>query len=191
MPGNDRNIYQNARLAAGITQEAAAEQLGLSPESMRAYETGQRLPPNPTVWNMVSVYKTDWLALEHLRRTSAGLDVLPEIRIQSLPTAVITLINRCADFKDRHRQLLRIAEDGVIDSDEQPVFDDIAEDLEGLIGAAYQVLYPAEGTKKDHPTAGTMRRSVREVSSTNDCISIINDSPGKRKRKFKGEEACV
>ena len=49
MPEEYRNIYKNARRAAGYTQETAAEQLGLSVESVRAYETGQRIPPNDVV----------------------------------------------------------------------------------------------------------------------------------------------
>ena len=53
MPEEYRNIYKIARRNAGITQEAAAEQLGISVESVRAYETGQRIPPN----HVVDVYK--------------------------------------------------------------------------------------------------------------------------------------
>lgn len=45
MPAEYRNIYKTARRAAGMTQEAAAERLGISVESVRAYETGQRIPP--------------------------------------------------------------------------------------------------------------------------------------------------
>lgn len=33
-----RNIYKIARRTAGFTQEAAAERLGISVESVRAYE---------------------------------------------------------------------------------------------------------------------------------------------------------
>ena len=36
MPEESMNIYKTARRAAGITQEAAAEQLGISVESVRA-----------------------------------------------------------------------------------------------------------------------------------------------------------
>ncbi|NBI11873.1 XRE family transcriptional regulator [Colidextribacter sp. OB.20] len=39
MPENFRNIYKIARRAAGYTQEAAAEMMNLSVESLRAYET--------------------------------------------------------------------------------------------------------------------------------------------------------
>ena len=43
MQNGSSNIYQTARKAAGLTQEAAAERLALSVESLRAYETGDRL----------------------------------------------------------------------------------------------------------------------------------------------------
>ena len=45
MPQDRRNIYKIAREARGLTQEAAAEKLGISDSSIRAYETGQRIPP--------------------------------------------------------------------------------------------------------------------------------------------------
>ena len=37
MPNETRNIYKTCRKAAGLTQEAAAERLGISVESLRAY----------------------------------------------------------------------------------------------------------------------------------------------------------
>ena len=46
MPEECRNIYKIQRRAVGYTQEAAAERLGISVESLRAYETGQRAPPD-------------------------------------------------------------------------------------------------------------------------------------------------
>ena len=42
MPESNRNIYKVAREARGLTQEAAAEKLGISDSSIRAYETGDR-----------------------------------------------------------------------------------------------------------------------------------------------------
>lgn len=45
MPEDYSNIYKIARRAAGYTQEAAAEQLNISIESVRAYETYQRTRP--------------------------------------------------------------------------------------------------------------------------------------------------
>lgn len=69
MPEEYRNIYKNARRAAGYTQETAAEQLGLSVESVRAYETGQRIPPNDVVEQMVICYNAQRLAYQHLHET--------------------------------------------------------------------------------------------------------------------------
>ena len=45
MPEDYSNIYKIARRAAGYTQESAAEQLDISVDSVRAYETYQRTPP--------------------------------------------------------------------------------------------------------------------------------------------------
>lgn len=174
MPEQYTNIYQMARRAARLTQEQAAELLELSVESVKAYENDLRIPPNSTVAQMVQTYGAPWLALEHLQMSAAPLNVLPEIRLQSLPTAVISLINRAADFRDHHRQLLRIAEDGIIDESERPLFEDITCELEELIAAAYSVIYPVEAQKKTAPTfEGTSKRSVRRISPTNDSKFII------------------
>ena len=154
------NDYKKARQWAGLTQEAAAEVLSTSVESLKAYETGQRLPPNWMAANMAEVYGTPWLAVEHLQAVSGDLGVVPEVHVQGLPTAVLTLVNRCAGLDSRLRTLMHIAEDGVIDESEQESFDDIAAELSALIGAAYQVLYPAESAKKDRPEGGASRRPV-------------------------------
>lgn len=40
-----RNIYKTVRNRTGLTQEAAAELIGVSVETLRAYECGRRIPP--------------------------------------------------------------------------------------------------------------------------------------------------
>ena len=51
MQSDCMNIYQTARKVAGLTQERAAELLGLSPRTLADYEAGLRLPPNDvTAW---------------------------------------------------------------------------------------------------------------------------------------------
>jgi len=174
MPEQYTNLYQKARRAARLTQEQAAEALEISVESVKAYENDLRIPPNCTVAQMVQAYGAPWLALEHLQMSAAPLNVLPEIRLQSLPTAVIALINRAADFWAHHRQLLRIAEDGIIDENERPLFEDITGELEGLIAAEYSVIYPMEAQKKTAPTfEGTSKRSAPRTCPRNDCKNII------------------
>ena len=80
MPDQYRNIYQTARKAAGLTQEAAAEQLAVSVESLRAYETGHRVPPNDVVERMVVCYDKQYLAYQHLKESSDLMArVVPEL----------------------------------------------------------------------------------------------------------------
>ena len=174
MQGNNPNTYKRARQEAGLTQEAAAELLFTSVESLKAYETGLRLPPNDMAGRMAREYGTPWLAVEHLQATSGELGVMPEIRVQGLPTAVLTLVNRCAGLDGQLRQLMRIAEDGVIDETERDSFEDIAEELAGLIGAAYQVLYPVHDKRKDRPEGGASRRSAfKDMHHSNNRKKII------------------
>ena len=170
---------KKARADAGLTQEQAAEAVDVSLESWKAYEYGLRVPPVAVAIRICEAMDAPWFALLHLRQVGGPLGVLPErITVQALPTAAITLINRVLDFADCHRdrQLLRIAEDGVIDEDERPEFDDIVRDLDAIIGAALQVKYTS--TKKDRPVAGTTKRSVQGLTSENDCKTIVSHRAG-------------
>lgn len=192
MPGEYLNPYQKARKTTCLTQEQAAERLGLSTESLKQYELGKRVPSNAVVWQMVQIYDTSWLALEHLRDTSEALGVLPEVTVQSLPTAAIQLINRVLDFADRHRdrQLLRIAEDGVIDEAERPEFDDIVRDLDGIVGAALQVKF-TPGIKKGRLDAGTSKRQDLRLASEIDRKNNIPHIRAGRKHNFAREGGAL
>ena len=192
MPGEYLNPYQKARKTTCLTQEQAAERLGLSAESLKQYELGKRVPSNAVVWQMVQIYDTSWLALEHLRDTSEALGVLPEVTVQSLPTAAIQLINRVLDFADRHRdrQLLRIAEDGVIDDAERPEFDDIVRDLDGIVGAALQVKF-TPGIKKGRLDAGTSKRQDLRLASEIDRKNNIPHMRAGRKHNFAREGGAL
>ena len=67
MQNDCTNIYQSARKIAGLTQERAAELLGLSQRSLADYEAGLRLPPSDVADLMVLVYNSQILAVQHLQ----------------------------------------------------------------------------------------------------------------------------
>ena len=139
MPEEYRNIYKTCRKAAGFTQEAAAERLGISVESLRAYESGQRIPPNEVVELMVILYNAQHLAYQHLRETNAMYGrVVPEVPQCSVLEASARLTNRIYAFADSHadRRLMRMAEDNVIDQTERLEFDAILEELQEIVEAA-------------------------------------------------------
>lgn len=147
MPKDGGNIYQTARKAAGLTQEAAAERLAVSDTSIRAYESGERLPGDDIVARMCAVYNVQYLGLQHLQLKSA---LLPECvqyaRPEPLPVATIKLVRRVLAFAEAHRsdQLLEIAEDGVIDETERQRFDEIAAELGDIVQAALALQYAEE-----------------------------------------------
>lgn len=134
----DTNIYKTARIKAGKTQEGAAEAIGISVESIKAYESYSRLPPAEIVDRMCIVYDALYLAYQHNRIASGEIKVVPEIQVLDLPRAAIQLINKVIAFADRHRdrELLQIAEDGVIDESERELFGEIVTELDGIIQAA-------------------------------------------------------
>lgn len=183
------NIYQRARKEARLTQEQAAELLSVSVETVKAWEQGQRAPKPEDVERMQSVYEAPWLGLAYTRATCGGLKVLPEVRLQGLPTAVLTLINRATDLADDYRRLMRIAEDGVIDEREAPEFQRIATSIQGVIAAGYEVLYAEAppGIKKGRSVAGTTKRPVQGLSTKNDCKVIIPQSQRNARPSFARE----
>ena len=134
----DTNIYKTARIKAGKTQEGAAEAIGISVESIKAYESYSRLPPADIVDRMCIVYDALYLAYQHNRIASGEIKVVPEIQVLDLPRAAIQLINKVIAFADRHRdrELLQIAEGGVIDESERELFGEIVAELDGIIQAA-------------------------------------------------------
>lgn len=182
------NLYQRARLSTGLTQERAAELLNLSPESLKQYEGGRRIPPDETVARMVEAYRCPWLALEHAQATDR-LGVLPKAEPRPLPMASIALRNRLQDATGRLDALLRIAEDGVIDETERPEFDSIVVELRETMAAIYQVIY--SDAKKERPEAATSERSAGEISgvgsTTVGCINYSTRSTPHARPNFAGK----
>lgn len=176
----DPNIYKKARLATPFSQEQAAERLHLSVESVKAYETGQRIPPNETVARMAEVYGAEWLKLMHMRETTAPLEILPEqVRALPLPVAVLQLVSRAYRFAEANaaQNLVTIAEDGVIAEDEREEFDRIVSELDGIVAAALS-LKCCIGAKKDRPETAISKRPRFRGNRENHCKNIISQSRG-------------
>lgn len=190
MTGSVPNIYRRARHTTPYTQEQAAEYLFVSDRTVKAWENGERVPDDETVRRMAEIYERPQLLLEHALTTDSILGVLPgSICIQSLPTAVLALINRTTALTEDYRKLMTIAEDGVIDEAERPTFDTITADIQSVIAAAYQVIYAVDpegqSIKKDRVVAGTTTQSMFPGrKAKNDCTSIVAHRPAERKDIF-------
>lgn len=142
MPAEYRNIYKTARRAAGMTQEAAAERLGISVESVRAYETNQRIPPNDVVEQMVICYNAQHLAYQHLHETNALISrIVPQLEQRSVLEVAVRIYNRMSNFQRLNSldRLMAIAEDGRIDDSEREEFDTIVAELREIIQSGLEL----------------------------------------------------
>ncbi len=150
MQDNCGNIYKRARATAGLTQERWAEQLGVSVESVRLYESGSGLPSDEVVTRMIEVAVLPVLGYWHLMNKSrVAAEILPEVRAVPLAQAVVQLLHRIREFDEQHRvrELLSIAEDGQIDSAERDAFDSIVKELDGIVQAAMALKFSEGGSK--------------------------------------------
>lgn len=149
MQNDCTNIYQSARKIAGLTQERAAELLGLSVRSLADYEAGLRLPPNDVADRMVTAYNSQLLAVQHLRNsTQIARDLLPDVQTMALPEAVLTLVDAVYSFADDRldRELIDIARDGVISPDERERFDHVIDKIKAITAAALALASMSRGT---------------------------------------------
>lgn len=142
MPEEYQNIYKTARRASGYTQEAAAERLGISVESVRSYETAQRIPPNHVVERMAILYNAHYLAYQHLHETNVLMDsVIPALTQRDLLIMAVRIYNRIRRLHQANRldRLIEIAEDGHIDEEERPEYDAIMQDLRDIVQAGLEM----------------------------------------------------
>lgn len=141
-------LYARYRKAAGMTQEYAAELLGVATRTLQAWERGESTPPNARVLAMCDIYTAPTLAIEHLRMCDIiAYDVLPAVKAVPVAQAVCALISQIRKIEEIHAgdKLLDIAADGKVDEIEKPDYDRLLIELEPLIAAVLSLKYAREG----------------------------------------------
>lgn len=106
------------------------------------------MPSDDVATRMVEVSGAPVLGYWHLlNKSRVAADLLPQVDAIALPQAVIQLLRRIRDFDSSHRidRLVDIAEDGRIDQDERPDFEQITRELDGIVQAAMQLKYAKGG----------------------------------------------
>lgn len=69
------NIYKAAREYAKVSRVDAAEAFAISASCLKDYETDVRAVPDATVLDMVKLYRTPWLRVQHLQKNVVFCDV--------------------------------------------------------------------------------------------------------------------
>lgn len=140
------NIYKNARQTAGLTQERWAEQLGVTADTVRLYESGRNYPSDEVAARMAEVAGMPVLGYWHLKlKSSLANDALPDVARVPLPQAVVGLLAAMDTIQPQVKELLVIALDGIVDEGETELFEDILDDLEDVVTAALAVKYAERG----------------------------------------------
>lgn len=143
---NCTTIFQTCRQAAGITQERAAELLGISTRTLAAYESGERPVPPLRAADMVDLYGTQFLAMQYLRLYAPFANILPAVERVPLPQAVCQLMAAMAKVEEAKvaDRLLQIAADGRVDDLEEADFEAVLAELEPVISAVLALRYAQE-----------------------------------------------
>ena len=145
---NYESLYARYRKGAGLTQEYAAELLGVAPRTLQAWERGESTPPNARVLAMCDIYCAPTLAIEHLRMTNIiAYDTLPAVKAVPVAQAVCALLAQIRKLQDLHAgdTLLQIAADGRIDEIERADYDQLLIELEPVVAAVLSLKYAREG----------------------------------------------
>ena len=146
MTQNCKNIYQAARMSAGMTQERAAELICSSVRSIAAYETGERIPADDVVVRMVEIYGTQFLAYQHLRNNmEIAKSILPDVTPTTLPLAILKLQKEVNDFIRVRDELTEITCDGIIDESEMPRFNEIQKELDDVCQSILALKFTLKG----------------------------------------------
>lgn len=147
MQSDYRNIYQDARRTAGLTQERWAELLGISVDAVRQYETDRITPSDEVALRMAEAAGQQIICYWHLlHKSRVAAELLPEINRKKLPEAVLQLLVAVEQFRETGlRDLTRIAADGKISPDEAKAFSGLLEQLRELVSAALGIEFAEEG----------------------------------------------
>jgi transcriptional regulator with XRE-family HTH domain len=141
-------VIRLARKEAGISQEAAAPKLFLSVRQLKSMEHGITSVDPATIGRMADLYHKPMLALQYVNACAqaAGMGAIIPADCKPLPLTAMQLVNRIYRFADKHRdrQLLTIAEDGVVDETEQEAFEQILDELAEIIQLAQCLRYLPE-----------------------------------------------
>lgn len=144
------NLYKIARKTTNLTQEKAAEFIGVSRDSISAYERGITPTPDDIVCRMIDIYGTEWLAYEHLRKsTMVGKKYLPQIHYTGIAQSVLRFQKEVNDLENINSDMINIACDNIIHKHETNRWIEVTKEIEEVAGAALSLIFTQKKTSLD------------------------------------------
>jgi hypothetical protein len=116
----NKNIYQQAREAAGLTRAAASAESGFLSESViEKIEYGEKKPDPEEVVALAQAYKRmDLCNLYCARECAIGARNVREISVRNLPDIVIGMLDSLNHLEQEKNRLIEITVDGQVSEDE-------------------------------------------------------------------------
>lgn len=166
-------LLKTLREAREMTQESAAEAVGVCVDTWYAYEANLRLPPMETVPRICAALEAPWLAWYFQEAHGGAGNVLPPAKAMRLSEAALTLIPRMRAFFTTAMdvRLMEIAADDQVDPEEEAIYRDIVDALRDLIGPELAVQMPI---KNDRPEGAASKRSSSIADATKPNKSILS-----------------
>jgi len=141
------NLYKMARKTTHLTQEKAAEHIGVSRDSISAYERGITPTPDDIVCRMIEIYGTEWLAYEHLRQsTQVGRRHLPKIHYTGIAQSVLRFQKEVNDLENINSDMINIACDNIIHRNQEKRWREVSKEIEDIAGAALSLIFTQKKT---------------------------------------------
>ena len=137
---NYGRLIANARKNVGYSQETVAEMLHISVSSMRKYETGEYLPQEDIIAQMVRLYNSPRLGYEWLRQNSVGEMLLPEVAHKPVYEIYADVYRGIKEAKHLEDRMGNITRDNVIERHEQLTNTRGRVVFEKIIAAAFSYL---------------------------------------------------
>ena len=136
---SNSNIYKNARLRSGLKRDPAAEELHIDVRTLDKYESLDGRPPQEVVRKMCDLYGNKFLAWQHIKRSPLG-DILPDLNEYTFQGATLNVVNDFNSVNDILKEIVDIAADGKVSSDEQPIWQKNKARLLKLTGSLISLL---------------------------------------------------
>ena len=146
MSNDCENLYKVCRTSAGLTQEQAAELLGVAPRTLSDYENERTRVPDDIVDAMSRIYKAPLLAWWHLRNTSVLGKYLPDV-VMPQTNGDMTAQLCIAEWRVRQvvDEIQRIMENGRVEEHEKMEFQKAIGFVRQINSKLLSVIVYAEG----------------------------------------------
>lgn len=128
----NKNIYQTSREEAGLTREAAAEQLEfISSDRIEKIESEKSFPHPDEILAMADCYKNPSLCNYYCsHECPIGQEYVPEVKSKELSQITLEMLASLNSLDKQKARLIEITVDGIISEDEMEDFKRIQEQLE-------------------------------------------------------------